>query len=140
LLIPLLKYQQVCDLNVSIIELCEQAQLENISFISVSALLLSHLSEDAFALEVIDESMIPELRVNDILVIDPKYKPGPGDYVLVKIAKSEAVICQYKKLSYSSSEFELITLNDNWPNLKVSDDIEVNILGTVLQNIRSYNK
>lgn len=39
-------------------------------------------------------------------------------------------------LTISSSEFELLTLNDNWPNIKLSDGVEVDIIGKVVQNIR----
>ena len=86
-----------------------------------------------------DDSMIPEMRINDIQTIDPSASPNPSDYVAVKISgKPEVVICQYKKLSYTSSEFELMTLNDNWPNITVNDNVQVEIIGRVVQNTRCY--
>ena len=42
------------------------------------------------------------------------------------------------KLSYASPEFELRTLNDNWPNIKVADGLKIDIIGKVLQRISSY--
>ncbi|HAT1867498.1 helix-turn-helix domain-containing protein [Legionella pneumophila] len=124
-LIPLLDYQHVVT--------------SDRTLVSVSTTMLSELSSDAFALKITDDSMKPEIRVNDVLVIDPSVSPAPGDFVAVKIAeKAELIICQYKKLSYTSTEFELLTLNDNWPNIKVNDGIQVNIIGKVVQNIRSY--
>jgi len=86
-----------------------------------------------------DESMMPEIRVNDVLMIDPSIYPAPGDYVVVKMKnKPEAIVCQYKKLSYTSPEFELVTLNDNWPNVKETESIEIEIIGKVRQNTRLY--
>jgi SOS-response transcriptional repressor LexA len=86
-------------------------------------------------LRMFDDSMMSEFRPNDILVIDPSLSPEPGNYVAVKMSgKSEAIICQYKKLSYTSSEFELLTLNDHWPNIKVIDGVE--IVGKVVECIR----
>ncbi|CZI54053.1 TPA: helix-turn-helix domain-containing protein [Legionella pneumophila subsp. pneumophila] len=132
-LIPLLDYRQACEAK---LHAGSEAFYDNV-FISVSAVLLPELSPKAFALKIIDDSMMPEIKVNDVLVIDPEISVNPGDYVAVKIGcKMEVIICQYKKLSYTSTEFELLTLNDNWPNIKVSDDIEVEIVGKVVQNIR----
>ena len=108
-------------------------------FISVSTALLPKLSADAFALKMTDESMMPEIRVGDVLVVDPDIKPSPGDYVVVKVInKPETIVCQYKKLSYTSPEFELLTLNDNWPNITVGDGVDVTIIGKVVQNICQY--
>ncbi|HDO9820955.1 TPA: LexA family protein [Legionella pneumophila] len=132
-LIPLLDYRQACEAK---LHAGSEAFYDNV-FISVSTVLLPELSPKAFALKIIDDSMMPEIKVNDVLVIDPEISVNPGDYVAVKIGcKMEIIICQYKKLSYTSTEFELLTLNDNWPNIKVSDDIEVEIVGKVVQNIR----
>ncbi len=87
---------------------------------------------------MIDDSMMPEFRLNDTLVIDSSMRPKPGNYVVVRMdGKPEVIICQYKKLSYTSPEFELLTLNDNWPNTKVGDDIKLDIVGVVVQYIRN---
>ncbi|AMV12856.1 S24 family peptidase [Legionella pneumophila serogroup 1] len=134
-LIPLLDYQQACEAKV---HTGGEASCGKV-FISVSTSLQPELSTDAFALKITDDSMMPEIRINDVLVIEPSVLPEPGDFVAVKInGKPETIICQYKKLSYTSSEFELLTLNDNWPNIKVSDDINVKIIGVLVQNLRCY--
>jgi SOS-response transcriptional repressor LexA len=86
-----------------------------------------------------NDSMTPEIRINDIQIIDPSISPNPGDYVVVKISSTnEVIVCQYKKLSYTSPEFELLALNDNWPNITVNESIRVEIIGKVVQNIRAY--
>lgn len=138
-LIPLLDFHQACDAKSYIESIREQGTTNDVAFISVSAVLLPKLSDKAFALKMIDESMIPEIREGDVLIIDPTLAPKPGEYVIVKVAtKSETIVCQYKKLSYTSTEFELISLNDNWPNIAVNENIEVDIIGKVMQNIRGY--
>ena len=138
-LIPLLDHYQACDAKLHINAIREQKTNVDVVFISVSAALLPELSDEAFALKMTDESMTPEIRVNDMLVIDPSISPKPGDYVAVKVAnKAEIIVCQYKKLSYSSPEFDLLTLNDNWPNIKVADDFEIEIVGRVMQKIHPY--
>ena len=138
-LIPLLDHRQACEAKLYINAIREQEQSSNMNFISVSKALLAELSAAAFALKMTDDSMMPEIRVNDVLVIDPAMSPKPGDYVGVNVdGKSEVIICQYKKLSYTSSEFELLTLNDNWPNIKMADGLEIKIIGKVIQKIRTY--
>ncbi|MFO9347308.1 LexA family protein [Legionella qingyii] len=138
-LIPLLDSRKACDVKMYINADYDCELSNNVVLISVSTELLPKLSEEAFALKMTDESMLPEIRVNDVLVIDTLISPKPGDYVVVKVAnKSEVIVCQYKKLSFTSPEFELLTLNDNWPNIKVADGLEIDIVGKVIQKIRSY--
>ena len=117
----------------------DQSVSSDTVFIFVSVALLPELGSEAFALKMLDESMTPEFRVNDVLVIDPSITPTPGDYVLVHIAgKQEAIICRYRKLSYTSPEFELVTLNDSWPNIKMTDEFRIEIIGKVMQKIHVY--
>lgn len=134
-LIPLLDYKEASEAD---LHTAADISGDKI-FISVSTALQPELSTNAFALKIIDDSMMPEIRVNDVLVIEPSVLPEPGDFVAVKISsKPETIICQYRKLSYTSDEFELLTLNDNWPNIKVSNGMEVKIIGVLVQNLRSY--
>lgn len=138
-LIPLLDSRKACEAKLHIDSIRGQKRSSDVIFISVSTALLPELSQEAFALKITNDSMMPEIRVNDVLVIDSAMSPNPGDYVGVNVGgKSEVIVCQYKKLSYTSSEFELLTLNDHWPNIKVSDGVEVEIIGKVIQNLRGY--
>lgn len=140
-LIPLLDHRQACEAKLHISAIREQEVTSDVVFISVSTALLPGLSLDVFALKMLNDSMIPEIRVNDVLVVDTAIWPEPGDYIAVKIGnKPEVIICQFKKLSYTPSDFELLTLNDNWPNIKIDEELEIKILGTVVQNIRRYSR
>ncbi|MGC3900881.1 helix-turn-helix domain-containing protein [Legionella pneumophila] len=138
-LIPLFDHHQACNAENYLKELREQGGLDGASLISASTELLPHLGADTFALKMSNDSMMPEFRPNDILVIDPSAAPEPGNYVAVKVSgKLEAIVCQYKKLSYTSSEFELLTLNDHWPNIKVINGVDVEIIGKVIQCMRGF--
>ncbi|HAT7877846.1 TPA: helix-turn-helix domain-containing protein [Legionella pneumophila subsp. pneumophila] len=138
-LIPLLDYHQACDAKLHIDAIREQDKDAAIVFISVSAALLPELSDKAFALKMSDESMVPEIRFGDVLVVEPFLSPQPGNYVVVKMPdKHEAIVCQYKKLSYTSPECELLTLNDNWPNIKMTSDLAIEVIGKIVQKICTY--
>ena len=134
-LVPLLNSSQARDFKSYV----QSKNHNEITMIAVSTELLPCLSDNAFALKISDESMMPEFRVNDVLIIEPVATPSPGNFVAVKVEeKSEVIVCQYKKLSFTSSEFELITLNDNWPNIKVVEGVNVVIIGQVVQKVRRY--
>ncbi|WP_133128600.1 LexA family transcriptional regulator [Legionella nagasakiensis] len=139
-LIPLLDHQQVGDSESNVGAISQKEAHIDTVFISVSNVLLPRLSKEAFALKMDDESMHPEIRVDDILVIEPLASPKPGSFVAVKIEGAQKIIiCQYKKLSFATSDFELMTLNDNWPNVQISDELGLEIKGVVLQKITSLS-
>lgn len=138
-LIPLLDHIQACNAYENIQSIQNQDNLTNVTFIPICNDLVPQLGTFSFALKMLDDSMSPEIRANDIQIIDPSSLPKPGDYVAVKISgKLEAIICQYKKISFTSPECELLTLNDNWPNITVDESMQVEIIGKVIQNIRCY--
>ena len=137
--VPLLDHKQACDYQEHVQRITNQHHKNKALLVAVNSDVASKLGEYAFALKMLDDSMIPEMRVNDIQIIDPAVSPNPGDYVAVKISGKQTVfICQYKQLSYTSSEFELLTLNDKWPNITPNQNVQVDIIGKVMQNIRLY--
>ncbi|HRD71273.1 MAG TPA: XRE family transcriptional regulator [Legionella sp.] len=140
-LIPLLDYKQACDPSYFVQRIKEEFTSEKITFVPVSPDISNQLHKNAFALKMFDDSMIPEIRINDIQIVDPSITPNPGDFVVVKISgKQDVIICQYKKISYTTPEFELLTLNDNWPNIPVNESMQVEIVGTIIQIIRTYRQ
>jgi SOS-response transcriptional repressor LexA len=61
------------------------------------------IGENAFALKMEDESMEPELRPYDVLIINPDATPKPGNFVVIKSDDNpEVIIRRYKQLSISS--------------------------------------
>lgn len=137
--VPLLDHKQACNAEEFIKAIRDNKVTDQITFIPVNSELAAQLGKYTFALKMLDSSMIQEIRIDDIQIVDPSASPKPGDYVVVKIKdKSDAIICQYKQLSYTSSEFELLTLNDTWPNIRANEATQVKIIGKIIQNIRTY--
>jgi SOS-response transcriptional repressor LexA len=139
-LIPLLDHHQACDAKVHIDALRDQASSDNVALISVSTMLLPELSADAFALKMVDESMTPDIRVGDVLVVDLSVYPKPGDYV-VALIEDEIIVRKYKQLSASKDapEYELVSLNNDWANICSNvKKTKKHRLGTVLQKIQTY--
>lgn len=116
-LIPLLDHKQARDPQIQIQAIRRGEGLEGIIFIPISVELSSHLSEYAFALKMIDDSMEPELRRGDILIIDPDKTPSPGGFVAALVGNSnEIILRRYKQLSASNvmQQFELLAENTHW--------------------------
>ena len=138
-LIPLLDHQQARNPKEFIDAIKSEERKENIIFIPLISEISAQLGDYTFALKTIDDSMFPEMRINDIQIIEPFLSPNPGDFVAVKINnKNDVFICQYRQLSYTTLEFELLTLNDKWPNISVDENVKVDIIGKVIQNVRNY--
>jgi len=143
-LIPLLDHHQACDAKVHTNALRAQASSDDVALISVSTTQLPELSADAFALKMVDESMTPEIRVGDVLVIDPCTKPRPSDFVLALVeGEREVIVRKYKQISASKEahQFELIALNDDWANIRVNScEVKAKIIGcgvTLIRGLRT---
>lgn len=92
------------------------------------------------ALHVKGDSMIPEFRNNDLIVIDPDIKPNPGDFVVADRPDMGLVIRQYRLLSYNSEGkpvVELAALNPSFPGFR-SDVLPFTIIGTVIEHRRRW--
>lgn len=125
-LIPLLDYKQACDPDFYIQRIKEELHPEKITFVPVSPDIANQIEENAFALQIKDNSMEPEFRTNDILIFNPSAKITPGDFVAAIVKnEDEIIIRKYKQLSASPAEqsFELIALNEDWANIQVNSQI-----------------
>lgn len=134
-LIPLLDYNKASNPKLSIQIIKEGQSTEELTFVPLSSELASKLGVNAFALQMKDVSMMPELKMNDILVFDPDIKPNPGDFVVAKLnAQHEIIVRKYKQLSTSElhQEVELITLNDDWANARINNESPGEIIGTLV--------
>lgn len=79
------------------------------------------LSDGAFAVELVDDSMSPEFRPGDRVVLDPAIRPLPGDYVLARFGVPPApVFGRYRPRQDGS--FELAPLNPDYPTLALPGD------------------
>ncbi len=90
-----------------------------------------------------DLSMIPELRMDDILIIDANLKLHPGSLVVAKLYDgNEVIIRRYKQLTLSKefSPFELCSDNDHRGNIKVSKISEGIIIGVIVCIVRRIER
>lgn len=96
-----------------------------------------NISEKAkiFAVNLSDSSMEPEIKQQDIVLIDPNVAPMPSKYVLAKINQN-LVIRKYRKPT--NAQIELVPINPDWPSQTFAqDDKSVQMIGTVVELRRS---
>ncbi len=139
-LIPVLDYKQATDPFGCIEKIKEDADTK-VEFVPVSTAVSDSIGKNAFALKIKDDSMIPEFRANDVLVIDPDTSPKPGDFVVALIeGEQEVIVRKYKQLSATkdAQQFELIALNEDWADIQISSDSTGIKIGTVVSLMRFW--
>lgn len=139
-LIPVLDFKQACNPEPTIQDIKNESYTKQVMLIPINAHLAERVGEHVFALEIKDDSMSPELKVKDVVVVDPHTQPNPGDFVVAKLEQdSEIIIRKYKQLSAAKSalEFELIALNPDWANVHVGAETNGNIIGTLVSLTRA---
>lgn len=96
----------------------------------------------AFYFEIEGDSMLPEFREGDRVLIDPEVTPRPGDFVAARNSEQEATFKKYRVrgIDYAGKEiFELVPLNDDYPILR-SDEHELSVIGTMLEHRRKFRR
>lgn len=99
------------------------------------------LSGTAFALQIKGESMTPEFKEGDRVIIDPCVQPLPGDFVAAKNGDNEATFKKYRPRGVNEqgvTVFELVPLNEDFPSMR-SDTQPISIIGTMVEH-RKYRK
>lgn len=99
------------------------------------------LSSSAFALKIKGDSMLPEFKEGDRVIIDPAVSPLPGDYVVAKNGDEEATFKKYRPRGTTESGqpvFELVPLNEDYETLR-SDRTPIRIVGTMVEH-RKYRR
>jgi len=99
------------------------------------------LSENAFALSIKGDSMLPDFKEGDRVIIDPAVLPLPGDFVVAKNGAEEATFKKYRPRGLNDrgeEVFELIPLNEDYPSMR-SDITPLKIIGTMIEH-RRYRK
>lgn len=99
------------------------------------------VSASTFALEIKGDSMLPEFREGDRVIIDPNVVPQPGDFVVAKNGEGEATFKKYRPRGINERGdviFELVPLNDDYPSLR-SDVNHVLVVGTMVEH-RKYRR
>lgn len=99
------------------------------------------LSHSSFALEIRGDSMLPQFKPGDRVIIDPSVYPQPGDFVVAKNGGDEATFKKYRPRSVDESGnviFELVPLNEDYPTIR-NDQTAIRIVGTMVEH-RQYRK
>ncbi len=99
------------------------------------------LSNRAFALEIKGDSMLPEFKPGDRVIIDPEITPQPGDFVVAKNGDDEATFKKFRPRGMDASGnviFELVPLNEDYPTMR-SDAMPIGIIGTMVEH-RKYRR
>lgn len=91
-----------------------------------------------FALRIMGNSMEPEFREGDVVVIDPDVAPTPGDYVVARNHVEAATFKKYRPRGVDENGhpiFELVPLNDDYAVMR-SDQEPICIIGTMVEHTR----
>jgi len=98
-------------------------------------------SQYTFALKIVGDSMEPDFKAGDVIVVDPEIEPAPGEFVVAKNGEHEATFKKYRPTVFSpegKQHFELVPLNDDYPTMK-SVEREIKIIGTMVEH-RIYRR
>jgi SOS-response transcriptional repressor LexA len=139
-LIPLLTPQQACNPKTVIQAVKDETEHHPVSFIPLSPEISQKLGENAFAMRVQDDSMTPDLKIGDVLIVDTDQVIRPGGVVITHLQdNNEVTVRRYKQLSAGSlfQEYELIATNENWASIRVAQTNGHRIVGVVLALIRA---
>lgn len=114
---------------------------DNFDLIPITKTLSQQLGKNAYALKIQDDSMQPDFKLNDLIILDPQTKPKPGQYVLAKVNKDvRPIFRKYREINRKDDHaIELIALNSDWPN-KIVDNkkVKATLLGTLVEMRRNY--
>lgn len=101
----------------------------------------SDLSEFSFGLRIEGDSMEPDFKDGDVIIVDPELEPAPGEFVVAKNGSNQATFKKYRP-TYTDMKgcqhFELVPLNDDYPVIN-SDLQPLVIIGVMIEH-RIYRR
>ncbi|GKQ73935.1 prophage repressor CI [Aeromonas caviae] len=130
--VPILSYVQAGQWR----EMCEQATAFDGSLEYVTAGV--SVGSCAFGLWVRGNSMEPDFKEGDLLIVDADEAPKAGDFVIAKNGSEEATFKKYRsrgEYEDGSPRFELVPLNDDHETLS-TDQTSIAIIGVVVEHRR----
>lgn len=99
------------------------------------------VSDFTFALRIEGDSMEPDFKAGDVIIVDPELEPTPGEFVVAKNGGQQATFKKYRP-TYTDimgcQHFELVPLNDDYPVIN-SDHQPLTIIGVMIEH-RIYRR
>lgn len=96
------------------------------------------VSDQTFAVRIAGDSMEPDFKEGDLVVIDPNVRPRPGDFVVAKNGHEEATFKKYRPRGMTDAGIEvaeLVPLNPDYP-VQRSDLTPFIVVGTMVEHRR----
>ncbi len=114
-------------------EMCEQATTfdGNVEYVTASV----DIGPCGFGLWLHGDSMLPQFKEGDLIIVDPDEAPQPGDYVVAKNGSNEATFKKYRPRGIDENGqevFELVPLNGDYPTMH-SDRQHIQIIGVMVE-------
>ncbi|MBI5634968.1 MAG: helix-turn-helix domain-containing protein [Nitrospirae bacterium] len=91
--------------------------------------------KNVFALRIKGDSMEPEFREGDVVIVNPHVEAKPGDYVIVKNDEEEATFKQLKKFG---DTLVLHPLNSRYEDIELKKSVKYRIVGKVVKKEKRY--
>jgi len=90
---------------------------------------------NAFALKVHGDSMEPEFKEGEYVVVSPNTQWENGDYVVVANANNEKAL---KKIRVNADHIVLISLNPKYEPIVLGKDEDPRVIGKVVRKVKKY--
>lgn len=90
---------------------------------------------NVFALRVKGDSMEPEFKEGEIIIVNPHLQVEPGDYVIFKNDDDEVT---FKQLKRYNDIYVLHPLNPSYPDIVLSKEQRYRIIGKVVEKRRRF--
>ena len=102
----------------------------------------AHISEQGFGLRLDDDSMSPEIRRGDHILIDPAMAVNPGDFVAAQVpGEPHVLVRKFRPRTFTKGRYvdiDLSPLNDDWPTIKLTRVSPGTIIGPVIEVRHQY--
>ena len=88
----------------------------------------------AFALRVEGDSMEPEFREGEFVIVDPDIEAASGDFVVAALGNDEATLKRYQR---DGGRDWLVPLNSRYPTMDMTGT-DWRVVGRVMQRLKEY--
>lgn len=137
--IPLIELETVA-LHSSIQKAIDAHEASDTNVVPIPRALANKIGAKAFVTRLVDNSMSPEFREGDLVIIDPNTKPMPSNFVLAKTATKEIpLLRKYRENGVDDKGkpvYELEALHRDWSSTQIGGKVKV--IGTLVTLYRKY--